>query len=65
MLAALTPIVVIVVLVVLNGLFVAAEFALVAARRSRLETLGLKVISVVRVADRGGDIIPERRSEES
>lgn len=33
--------------------------------RSRLETLGLKVISVVRVADRGGDIIPERRSEES
>ncbi|GGS22177.1 hemolysin family protein [Deinococcus knuensis] len=35
----LTPILVIVLLVILNGLFVAAEFALVAARRSRLETL--------------------------
>lgn len=39
MLGYLTPIVVIVVLVVLNGLFVAAEFSLVASRRSRLETL--------------------------
>lgn len=35
----LLPILVILVLVVLNGLFVAAEFALVAARRSRLKTL--------------------------
>ncbi|ACO48141.1 hemolysin family protein [Deinococcus deserti] len=33
------PLVVIVILVVLNGLFVAAEFALVASRRSRLNTL--------------------------
>lgn len=33
------PIVVIVVLVVVNGVFVAAEFALVGARRSRLQTL--------------------------
>ncbi|MCD0165164.1 hemolysin family protein [Deinococcus sp. 12RED42] len=35
----LTPILVILLLVILNGLFVAAEFSLVAARRSRLETL--------------------------
>ena len=35
----LLPIVIITVLVVLNGLFVAAEFALVASRRSRLKTL--------------------------
>lgn len=35
----LLPIGVILLLVVLNGLFVAAEFALVAARRSRLNTL--------------------------
>ena len=33
------PIVIILVLVILNGLFVAAEFALVGARRSRLQTL--------------------------
>jgi CBS domain containing-hemolysin-like protein len=33
------PIVVIVVLVMINGVFVAAEFALVGARRSRLQTL--------------------------
>ncbi len=36
---ALIPIVVIVLLVVINGVFVAAEFALVGARRSRLATL--------------------------
>lgn len=35
----IVPIVVIALLVVLNGIFVAAEFALVASRRSRLETL--------------------------
>ncbi len=39
MLDVLIPIVVIIVLVVLNGFFVAAEFSLIAARRSRL--LGL------------------------
>ena len=39
MIAVLTPIVVIIVLVIVNGVFVAAEFALVAARRSRLQTL--------------------------
>ncbi len=33
------PVVVIIVLVIVNGVFVAAEFALVGARRSRLETL--------------------------
>lgn len=33
------PIVVIILLVVLNGLFVAAEFALVGAKRSRLQTI--------------------------
>lgn len=33
------PIVVIIVLVIVNGVFVAAEFALVGARRSRLQTL--------------------------
>ncbi|HEX2864055.1 MAG TPA: phosphoribosyltransferase family protein [Deinococcales bacterium] len=31
--------------------------------RSRLETLGLRVTSVVRIADRGGSLIPERRGE--
>lgn len=35
----LIPLVVIVLLIVVNGLFVAAEFALVASRRSRLATL--------------------------
>ncbi|GGL17853.1 hemolysin family protein [Deinococcus radiotolerans] len=35
----LLPVAVILVLVILNGLFVTAEFALLAARRSRLETL--------------------------
>ncbi|WP_291431925.1 hemolysin family protein [Deinococcus sp.] len=35
----LTPIVVILLLVTLNGLFVAAEFALIAARRSRLDSM--------------------------
>lgn len=39
MLTVLTPVVVIVVLVILNGLFVAAEFSLIAARRSRLQPL--------------------------
>jgi CBS domain containing-hemolysin-like protein len=33
------PIVIIIVLVIVNGVFVAAEFALVGARRSRLQTL--------------------------
>jgi CBS domain containing-hemolysin-like protein len=33
------PVVVIIVLVIVNGVFVAAEFALVGARRSRLQTL--------------------------
>ena len=33
------PLVVILVLIVLNGLFVAAEFSLVGSRRSRLESL--------------------------
>jgi len=36
---SILPIVVIVVLVVVNGVFVAAEFALVGAKRSRLQTL--------------------------
>ena len=36
------PIVVIVVLVAVNGVFVAAEFAIVGARRSRLEQLALR-----------------------
>ncbi len=39
MMAAVLPIVVIIVLVIVNGVFVAAEFALVGARRSRLATL--------------------------
>ncbi|MDV6373347.1 hemolysin family protein [Deinococcus arenicola] len=39
MLTYLLPVVIIFVLVLLNGLFVAAEFALVASRRSRLQTL--------------------------
>ncbi|MDL2345459.1 hemolysin family protein [Deinococcus sp. MIMF12] len=39
MLEYLTPILVILVLVLLNGLFVAAEFALVASRRTRLNLL--------------------------
>ncbi|GGL87174.1 hemolysin [Deinococcus aerolatus] len=39
MLAYLTPVVIIVVLVLLNGVFVAAEFALVASRRSRLQAM--------------------------
>lgn len=39
MIDVLLPIVAIVLLVVINGVFVAAEFALVGARRSRLETL--------------------------
>lgn len=39
MTAVVLPIVVILVLVGVNGLFVAAEFALVGARRSRLQTL--------------------------
>lgn len=39
MLTYALPVVVIVVLVLLNGLFVAAEFALVASRRSRLQAL--------------------------
>ncbi len=37
--ALLVPLVVIVVLVAVNGVFVAAEFALVASKRSRLQTL--------------------------
>jgi CBS domain containing-hemolysin-like protein len=37
--AVVVPIVVIVTLVIVNGVFVAAEFALVAARRSRLQAL--------------------------
>jgi len=37
--SVLVPIVVILVLVLVNGVFVAAEFALVGARRSRLQTL--------------------------
>ena len=39
MLEVLTPIAVIFTLVILNGLFVAAEFSLIASRRSRLHTL--------------------------
>jgi CBS domain containing-hemolysin-like protein len=39
MLAVITPLAVILVLVILNGLFVAAEFSLIASRRSRLHTL--------------------------
>lgn len=39
MLEYLTPVLVILVLVLLNGLFVAAEFALVASRRTRLNVL--------------------------
>lgn len=39
MLTYVLPIIIIVVLVLLNGLFVAAEFALVASRRSRLQAL--------------------------
>ncbi|GGO28665.1 hemolysin family protein [Deinococcus humi] len=42
MLEYLTPLLIIVVLVLLNGLFVAAEFALVASRRSRLNVLAGK-----------------------
>lgn len=37
--AVVLPIVVVIVLVAINGLFVAAEFALVGSRRSRLQTL--------------------------
>lgn len=37
--AVVIPIVVVIVLVAVNGLFVAAEFALVGSRRSRLQTL--------------------------
>ncbi|MFP3883778.1 MAG: hemolysin family protein [Actinomycetota bacterium] len=37
--SVVVPVVVIVVLVLVNGVFVAAEFALVGARRSRLQTL--------------------------
>ncbi|MDB5045054.1 MAG: putative hemolysin [Deinococcus sp.] len=39
MLEALIPLAVILVLVVVNGLFVAAEFSLIASRRSRLQAL--------------------------
>jgi CBS domain containing-hemolysin-like protein len=33
------PILIIAILIIINGVFVAAEFALVGARRSRLETM--------------------------
>lgn len=39
MITVLLPILIIIVLVVINGIFVAGEFALVAARRSRLQTM--------------------------
>ncbi len=39
MLDVVVPLAVIIILVILNGLFVAAEFALVASRRTRLNTL--------------------------
>lgn len=54
----LLPILIIVVLVAINGVFVAAEFALVGSRRSRLETLARSgsgaAASLVRVFDRKG-----------
>lgn len=46
--AVVLPIVVVIVLVAINGLFVAAEFALVGSRRSRLQTLADGGSSVAR-----------------
>ena len=39
MITVVLPILVVLLLVALNGLFVAAEFSLVGSRRSRLQTL--------------------------
>ncbi len=54
----LLPILVIVILIAVNGVFVAAEFALVGARRSRLETLAKSGSAsarwLVRIFDRRG-----------
>jgi CBS domain containing-hemolysin-like protein len=54
----LLPLLIITILVAINGLFVAAEFALVGARRSRLETLAESGSTaarwLVRVFDRDG-----------
>jgi CBS domain containing-hemolysin-like protein len=58
MIDILLPIVVIAVLITINGVFVAAEFALVGARRSRLETLAKGGSAaarwLVRIFDRQG-----------
>lgn len=54
----LLPILIIVILIAINGVFVAAEFALVGARRSRLETLAKSGSAaarwLVRIFDRKG-----------
>ncbi|MCA1197149.1 hemolysin family protein [Sphingomonas sp. R647] len=54
----LLPILIIVILIVINGVFVAAEFALVGARRSRLQTLAnggsAAARWLVRIFDREG-----------
>lgn len=48
----LTPILIITLLIVINGLFVAAEFAIVASRKHRLEAQGLTGTSADRVRER-------------
>ena len=58
MIDILLPLVIIIVLVTINGVFVAAEFALVGARRSRLETIAKGGSAaarwLVRIFDRDG-----------
>ena len=58
MIDILLPLVIIIVLVTINGVFVAAEFALVGARRSRLETIAnggsAAARWLVRIFDRDG-----------
>lgn len=51
MMAILTPILIISLLILLNGLFVAAEFAIVASRKHRLEAMELSGASVDRLRE--------------